>query len=228
MKRFEVGFAAAVVLVSVGLSAAAQSDVAGTYTGRRIGPGLPEFVTVVLQPGGRASVAIAPAPGARALVSTGSWRMLGSSQVMLNVAGLAGTGAIYLNRYDGVLQLLQQTFDVRRGLPLTLQQQRPIPGTYTAIRSSVGGYETLTLQLSPNQTASLSVKQSAPGAAPAAWTGTWQQLTSGDLQLMLTNGGKTARMVLYRSGPSVFTASMWDRAAWGGSSLVFTQLSEPS
>lgn len=218
-----------VVLMAVPRVAPAQaakeaaSDAVGTYVGREIGRGRGEVVTLILSPGGDAAVAIAPAPGLRPLVSRGTWRMVTQGTIMVSIAGEAGSGILYFNRFDDQLSAVDTGFGIRRGFPLQLFRQAPVPGVYTAVRSGVNLLQTLTLQLNPDGTALLEVEQTAPKAPPVTWTGHWTQVPSGDVQVSLSGQGVSDRFTLYRSSDGVFTMSDWNRGIWGSAPLVFVR-----
>ncbi|MCE5199822.1 MAG: hypothetical protein ABFD54_12500 [Armatimonadota bacterium] len=201
-----------------------QSEIAGTYVGRELGRGRGQVVTIILEPNGKASVAIAPVQGAWPSVSTGTWQVITPNNIRLNIAGAAGSGIINFSRDGDQLTALETSFRLSRGFPLQLTKQGSIPGTYTAIRSSQGVLQTFTLRLDPNGTATFTIEQGGtPRTQPIVWTGTWQQAASGDVTVSVSGPGGSQRFTLYRSSNSILTTSSWDHSIWGSLPLTFAK-----
>lgn len=222
-----ITFSLAMVLFLAVLSQAAVSPevvqaASGTYTGRQLGVRGGQFVTLILSPDGRATISLAPVPGGQAVYSRGVWRMVTSDFIRVNVGGMAGTGILEFQRFDGQLRLTRNDVGLRSDFPLQLYQQPSIAGTYTAISSSSGFLRTLTLQLDPGGTASLVVNQTSPQAPPVSWTGTWQQTHSGDIVVSISNAGQSERLIFSRADGTL-RASAWNQSMWGWSAPVFTR-----
>lgn len=201
----------------------ASSDAVGTYTGRQIGRGRGQIITLILMPGSKASIAIASAPGIRPLVSTGTWEMRTPGDIRISVAGAAGSGVMEFSRFGDQLTVTEMNFDRVGGFSLQLIRQSPIPGTYTAVVSGTNHLQTLTLQLNADSTASLKLEQSLPASQTSAWSGTWTQMPSGDIQVSISQPGRSDKFTLYRSSDGIFRSSDWNRSTWGSMPLVFVR-----
>ncbi len=218
----------AVVLAALAQSALAQNadsqqGVIGTYVGRKIGRGASQTVTIQLMPHGRATVAVAYTPGGYAMVSTGTWKELGPSEIVLNIAGNAGTGVVYFTRSGDTLTQFTTNTGLLSGFPLQLVRQSPISGIYTAVRSGPNLLQTLTLRLGTDHSATLTVEQTTPKASPVAWAGTWRQMPSGEVRVLISGVGGSQELTLRRTGSGILTTSDWNRAAWGPTPLVFAR-----
>lgn len=122
-----ITFSLAMVLFLAVLSQAAVSPevvqaASGTYTGRQLGVRGGQFVTLILSPDGRATISLAPVPGGQAVYSRGVWRMVTSDFIRVNVGGMAGTGILEFQRFDGQLRLTRNDVGLRSDFPLQLYQ----------------------------------------------------------------------------------------------------------